>query len=291
MSKGSEEIKRIIAEREISLSQLSLILFERKKIVLYTALAFFILGIVVAFTTPNEYVAEATMLSEDGSSGSGAASGLSELIGISSAPAADFSDFGPGLYPIIVSSKPFLLSLLEEKFVVGDGTKTLEEFFYSYDDRNLLVKLVSPLVGIPKRIVSFFEKKETPVSSEMVDPDELTVEKDSEVALDVEKLDVNQIDLNYITLGKVGVMQRLVEGISVQSEGRFITLTVTMPDPKLAASLNVVVFDRIIEYVIRYQTEKQQQNLLLLERGRRSPRQILKKFKINLQSLKTQIKE
>ncbi len=56
-------------------------------------------------------------------------------------------------------------------------------------------------------------------------------------------------------------MTQLASRIEIEGEGRMIVLNVKMPEPYFSAQLNTIVFEKIIDYVIAYQTDKQRDNL------------------------------
>jgi uncharacterized protein involved in exopolysaccharide biosynthesis len=61
-------------------------------------------------------------------------------------------------------------------------------------------------------------------------------------------------------------MNALRARINLTMEGNLVTVETTMPDPKAAVMLNILVIEKIQEYVTEYQIEKARQDLEFIEK-------------------------
>ncbi len=246
MGKERLNIREVFSQEEISLNTLFRIFWERKIVVVYAIIPFLIMGVIAKFTTPDEYTSNSTMLSETGA-GKSSASGLSGLLGLSELGAAssDLSDFGPGLYPVIVTSRPFLLELMYNRFYFESeqDTLTLIDFLYRYDDRNLIEKL-GLAIRSPGNAIRIF----TP-----------------NPPLRIPSRDQYDDGIRKLTSIEGATIGKLKKRIAVSIDGRFITLRTTLPDAKASSQFNEVVFKKIIEYVEDYKLHKEREDLRLME--------------------------
>lgn len=206
-----------------------------------------IIGIVIALGTPKQYTVSVTLSPEvsggnSGSSGlaSMAASFLGASVGSSSPDALNAT-----LAPDIVSSTPFLLELLNAHVVSQD--KKIDTTFTSYleEEKSSWIGYVLKAPGMAiGGIKSLFGDKEE-------------VQTDS--------IQAGTIELNKEDAAKLEGLKKAILAEPDKKTG-IITLTVTLQDPKIAATMADTVVSKLQQYIIAYRTRKAKEDCEYLEK-------------------------
>ena len=219
----------------------------RKK--LYKAAAIgLVIGIVIAFSIPKKYTVSVTLSPEvsggnSGSSGlaSMAASFLGANVGSNSPDALNAT-----LAPDIVASTPFLLELLDAP--VASQDKRIDTTFTAYLEKqksswmSYVLKAPGMAIGGIKSLFSN-EKEEAP--------------KDS--------IQEGTIELNEEDAAKISSLRQLIS-IGADKKTGIITLTVTLQDPKVTATMADTVVSKLQQYIIAYRTRKAKEDCEYLEK-------------------------
>lgn len=258
--KTTKSVRQVFAGEEISLVELIKLFTDRKVYVLIGVVIFFVMGVLIALTSPIEYRAEATLLSENG--GASASSGLAGLAGLAgvSLPGAggsSGSSLGPDMYPAILKSQPFLLELMEEKFYFQEKGKEMSLYEYFSEERpgHIFTKAFQFLRGIPARFFALFER-----SKSWDIPADLS-EAPGETGVAPEQ----RSKIVHVTYDQKYVISQLEPRITVEAEGRMIAFSAKMPEPLVSAQLNTIVLQKVVDYVTAYKTEKQRENLKFIQ--------------------------
>lgn len=220
------------------------VLAIRKK--LYKAAAVgVVLGILIALGTPKQYTVSITLSPEMGSSKSGsglasmAASFLGGSIGSDSPDALNAT-----LAPDIVASTPFLLELFDARVVSQD--KQIDTTFTAYLDEQksswMGYVLKAPGMAISGIKSLFSEKKEKTA----------TIQKGA-------------IELNEKDAAKLeGLRQQIMA--DVDKKTAITTLSVTLQDPKVTATIADSVVSKLQQYITAYRTSKAKEDCQYLEK-------------------------
>ncbi|GAB3027551.1 chain-length determining protein [Spirosoma pulveris] len=201
---------------------------ERRKVLPILA-GFIALGVVVSLLMQPEFRAEARLMPEM-STGSGDV--LKRLASVAGFAGIDLSDEGvdavrPDLYPNVLQSTPFVLYLIQQPVTAPDGrVQTVAEFLESQS---------SPWSG--SRLMGWRQKDVMPVR----------------VATGTLQLSVQQ---HWLT-------EEISERVSAKFDTRsgIITITSTMPDAGVAATVAQLAMNYLTRYVRNYRTEKARQDL------------------------------
>ncbi|WP_308770139.1 chain-length determining protein [uncultured Bacteroides sp.] len=219
----------------------------RKK--LYKAAAIgLVIGIVIAFSIPKKYTVSVT-LSPEVSGGNSGSSGLASMA--ASFLGANVASNSPDalnatLAPDIVASTPFLLELLDAP--VASQDKQIDTTFTAYLEKQksswMSYVLKAPGMAIDG-IKSLFsnEKEEAP--------------KDS--------IQEGTIELNEEDAAKISSLRQLIS-IEADKKTGIITLTVTLQDPKVTATMADTVVSKLQQYIIAYRTRKAKEDCEYLEK-------------------------
>lgn len=221
------------------------VLAIRKKLYIAAAVGV-VLGILIALGTPKQYTVSITLSPEMGSnkSGSGLASMAASFLGGS--VGTDSPDaLNATLAPDIVSSTPFLLELFDARVVSQD--KQIDTTFTAYLDEQksswLGYVLKAPGMAIGG-IKSLFTNEEE------------------------EKKDTIQggtIELNEEDAAKLKSLRQQITA-EVDKKTSITTLSVTLQDPKVTATIADSVVSKLQQYITAYRTSKAKEDCLYLEK-------------------------
>ena len=220
------------------------VLAIRKK--LYKAAAVgVVLGILIALGTPKQYTVSITLSPEVGSgkSGSGLASMAASFLGGSIG--SDSPDaLNATLAPDIVASTPFLMELFDARVVSQD--KQIDTTFTAYLDEQksswMGYVLKAPGMAI-SGIKSLFSDKEEKTA---------TIQKGA-------------IELNEKDAAKLeGLRQQIMA--DVDKKTAITTLSVTLQDPKVTATIADSVVSKLQQYITAYRTRKAKEDCQYLEK-------------------------
>lgn len=220
------------------------VLAIRKK--LYKAAAVgVVLGILIALGTPKQYTVSITLSPEMGSgkSGSGPASMAASFLGGSIG--SDSPDaLNATLAPDIVASTPFLMELFDARVVSQD--KQIDTTFTAYLDEQksswMGYVLKAPGMAISGIKSLFSEKKEKTA----------TIQKGA-------------IELNEKDAAKLGSLRQAIT-VEADKKTAITTLSVTLQDPKVTATIADSVVSKLQQYITAYRTSKAKEDCQYLEK-------------------------
>ena len=205
-----------------------------------------IIGILIALGTPKQYTVSITLSPEMGSgkSGGGLASMAASFLGGS--VGADSPDaLNATLAPDIVASTPFLLELFNARVVSQD--KQIDTTFTAYLDEQksswigYALKIPGMAIGGIKSLFKDEEKKE-------------------ETAI----VQQSTIELNEEDAAKLEGLRKQITA-EVDKKTAITTLTVTLQDPKVTATVADSVVSKLQQYITTYRTSKAKEDCQYLE--------------------------
>lgn len=216
----------------------------RKKLYIAAAVGV-VLGILIALGTPKQYTVSITLSPEMGSgkSGSGLASMAASFLGGSIG--SDSPDaLNATLTPDIVTSTPFLMELFDARVVSQD--KQIDTTFTAYLDEQksswMGYVLKAPGMAISGIKSLFSEKKEK-----------------------TETIQEGTIELNEEDAAKLeGLRQQIMA--DVDKKTAITTLSVTLQDPKVTATIADSVVSKLQQYITAYRTRKAKEDCQYLEK-------------------------
>lgn len=204
-----------------------------------------VIGILIALGTPKQYTVSVTLSPEMGSgkSGGGLASMAASFLGGS--VGADSPDaLNATLAPDIVASTPFLLELFNARVVSQD--KQIDTTFTAYLDEQksswigYVLSAPGMAIGGIKSLFTDEEKEDT-----------ATVQKGA-------------IELNKEDAAKLGSLRQAIT-IEPDKKTGITTLTITLQDPKVAATMADTVVSKLQQYISAYRTSKAKEDCQYLE--------------------------
>ena len=152
----SENLPQVFEDDSIDLIALLKQIYQGRKLIILSAVAAAVLGVLVALATPNTYTSGATFIPQTGgdSKPSSSLSGLASLAGISLGGMGGGSDIPPTLYPQIISSVPYKLDLLDESIEVEGQTVVLSDYLGDDSGSSVLGTIKNYTIGLPGTILS-----------------------------------------------------------------------------------------------------------------------------------------
>ena len=245
---------------EIDLIELFLAFWKEKKILYYSVVVFIIIGLIVAFTSPEEYTAEVRLLPEGRQQS--ASISLAQQFGLGQLPATTSDGISTRFYPDIVHSFPFLIIIMDYKIYDPELNDTLSLFIY-FNEYHSGVTFFS-------RITSFLKKYTIRLPFTIASW--LTPKDDSETIIiadeDSESEDIGILTRkNVITLNnqELKVINLLRQRITVSSQDGIITISSKMPDPGMAADITEEVTNSLVDFIKSYRTEKARTDVEFIE--------------------------
>ena len=230
------------AEEEIDLLELARKVWAERKLVLRWCGYAVIVGLIVAFSIPKEYTTVAVLAPETTSNKNslGGLGALASMAGINVGNMGDNDAVNPDLYPDVVKSVPFVVELFPVEVETID--RDLKTDLYDYLHKHTRRPWWGAVVAAPFKAIgwtmSLFREKEPESDGSNVDPFRLTRDEDRVAE----------------TIG------RRVQ-VAVDKKNSLVTLSVTMQDPLISATVADTVMRNLQNYVTDYRTNKARNDL------------------------------
>lgn len=220
------------------------VLAIRKKLYIAAAVGV-VLGILIALGTPKQYTVSITLSPEMGSgkSGSGLASMAASFIG-ESIGSDSHNALNATLAPDIVASTPFLLELFDARVVSQD--KQIDTTFTAYLDEQksswlgYVLKVPGMAIGCVKSLFTDKEEKTATIQE-------------------------GAIELNEEDAKKLEGLRKQISA-DVDKKTAITTLSVTLQDPKVTATIADSVVSKLQQYITAYHTSKAKEDCQYLEK-------------------------
>ena len=233
-------------EQEIDLIELAQKVWAERKLVFKACGIAVIVALVVAFSIPKEYATSVTLAPETGGkSASGSIGALASMAGINLGASSGEDALSPELYPDIVSSTPFLTSLFDVR--VKSEEAEVDTTLYAYLKEYQRSPWWSAITSAPFKVLgwtmSLFRDEQPEEGDAKLDPFHLTKEES-------------------------GIAKALGSrlAVSVDKKTGVTTLTVTMQDALISASLTDTVMHSLQNYITDYRTNKARHDLAYMEK-------------------------
>ena len=223
-----------------------------RKTVLKCLAVFFVLGLLSAFTMKRIYTVNSVMVPQLASKSSSSLSSLASLAGFDIGTSnMSGSELSPLVYPQIVNSVPFQLTLLHTPLHYEKADTTVDMITYAkeYNKPGVFSYIKKYTIGLPGVILGLFkkEKPELVLPGDMQDagdgngsPKPLILTKDEEKMLPVIASSVN---------------------LTVDKKEGLILLAVTGTEPVQTAELAMMAQQLLQDEIIKFRTQKAQEQL------------------------------
>jgi len=254
-------------EISIDLLQFGKDLLTYKWNILIISVIFGILGAVYSLTLVNEYTSTVKMLpeidSKQGGSGLSGLKSLAGLAGVDLGSASGAEAIRPDLYPNILQSTPFLLTVLDQKVYVAKTKKWI---------------LIKDLFGKEsiKPTIHFGGDN---------DKDKEKTEKEEKIPSNAISIEAIQLDKQTDT--KISALRSRISA-EIDKKSGVITISVKMPDPVAATSIATYTQNYLTNYVTNYRTQKAKADLEFLSKRKQEAKDAYNKALFNLSSYQDQ---
>lgn len=228
----------------ISIKDFILIIWDNRKQIIGYSIIGFIIGLIIAFSYPNEYTTTVKLLPIiEGSAQNPRAVNIFKRIKLNQKREGnDAIDIY--VYPDVVNSIPFLARLIDSNVIryENQDSISLRRYFQKYNSIVWWKKIPS----LPSKIKSLFKSSQK------------------------SKGTIQPIDEFRLTEGEFGLLNGLGGRIklSISDQTNMITIKVTMQDPLIAAIIADSVINQLENYILAYKRRKIEDKLTILERIR-----------------------
>lgn len=236
-------------EDEVTIDWMALIrrIFAiRRKLYLAAAVGL-VAGVIIALSIPKQYTVSVTLSPEMGSgkSGGGLASMGASFLGGGGSDSPDA--LNATLAPDIVASTPFLLELFDARVRTANGK--VDTTLVAYLDEQS-APWWNTVLGLPGMAVGGIKSLFSPAKEEPL------TDTDSPAG--------GSIELSEKEAGKLKSLRQSVLA-NVEKKTSITTLTVTLQDPKVTATVADSVVSKLQQYITAYRTRKAKEDCRYLE--------------------------
>lgn len=255
---STKTVKQVLSEERIYLLDILYVFWDRKFLILVPLIFFIPKAYLTSIKPYDEFHATSTLLSETDLSPSGAGTLLEVLTGAEGGFSGS-GEVGPGMFNSILRSSPFLLELIYSEFYIEstDSTWRLKDYLNQLETRNGY-EIFQEILKRPSAIDDVLNAHKSPQSD--------TISKYRNGFGIFEFLEISKTDsINVISSYENNAMAKLLKNVGITIDGRFVTIEVKMPDGRLAAQLNNVLKEKLVQYVVEYKTRKLRNQIDILE--------------------------
>lgn len=232
-----------------------------------------VLGLLIVFTTPKEYQSSSFILLEpEGNVNSfgqmGTLAGLAG-INISQLPTSQMA-LTSDIFPDVIHSRDFLIEISKEEFKFESKSgqiQTLGDYYFKERPGNIVKKTINYIISVPGIVSGWFAKPD-PLPSILAKSDE------------------DQSDYLKLTSQELIAIGELKKRILLEQKGKLVHLNVEMPEPLIAAKVNTMVLERLIDYVTAYKVGRQQRNVEFIEQRVKETEQKFNEAQMRLASFR-----
>ncbi|MCW3786769.1 Wzz/FepE/Etk N-terminal domain-containing protein [Plebeiibacterium sediminum] len=236
---------QIIKDDEIDLIALIKTIWDGRKTIYYSIGICVLIGLLIAYLSPDKYTASATLLpsSEKAGGNMGNLSSLASMAGINLGSMMGQSEgIPPEIYPQIVNSYPFLNEFIREKFHFEEYNNPISIYDYVAADTipSFGSQLVKYTIRLPWTIKDAIFSGENEFSTKVQDIGVLSLSEEELMAL----------------ASMFEVLQ-----INVDDKSGLVNVSVELEEPILAAQYVQKAVELLQEYIIEYKTKQARENL------------------------------
>jgi capsular polysaccharide biosynthesis protein len=248
-----------INKDEIDLIELFSEIWKERRYIWYSLGFFFLLGLIIAFTSKEEYTSEVKLIPEGRQQSFSV--GLAQQFGIGNFQTPTSSEvISTRFYPDIAKSFPFLIPVMDYKFYyaeINDSISIRRFFTEFHSDATFVSRLKTTVmkytIRLPFTISGWINKKQDIKVSDlyMSSIDDTVIVKPKDI-----------ITLNNREFGVVSILRRR---ITVKNEDGIIKISAKMPDPIMAADLADHITNSLIGFIETHHTEKAKTDMEFVE--------------------------
>jgi len=236
-------------KKEFELKEIVDQLLFKKKLILTTIIVFFFFGILYIAFTQKEYTATLKILPESEQGNTGFLSRLGNIPGLNLGSQINQENvLSPELYPEIIQSNDFYLSLLNFKIKMGDDSLIVRDYVSSVYSPSLFGTIKKYTIGLPQ----LFRKSKAQL-------------EESKIEDGITYLEGND--------GKfIGWLNKRIF-IETENATKILTISMESPDQFISAQLTNFTAAYLKSYLDDYQTQNDVRQLNFIEERRDEAKQ------------------
>lgn len=244
-----EKAKHLPQGQEIDLLELFKKLWDARRFILKVCGIGALIGLIVGFSMPKEYTSKILIAPESTtkSTSSSSMNALASMAGLNLGNSSGRDAIYPDLYPDIVSSTPFLVGLFDIPVHEQKDTTVMTLAEYMRDHQK--APWWRTITSAPFRLIGWT----------------LSLLKDKEEEGEGGEKKIDPFQLTREEAGIAGGIGSKIM-VTVEKKTWVTTLSVTMQDPLIAATVADTVRARLQEYVTEYRTSKARMTLEYTEK-------------------------
>jgi uncharacterized protein involved in exopolysaccharide biosynthesis len=243
--------QRIISNGQINLIALAHVIWDNRRTIYYSFGGMVVIGFLIAFTSPVQYRASATILPQtEEKTNFGNLGGLASMAGINlGSMMGNATGIRPSLYPRIINSYPFLNDLVHHPFNFKDESHPIS--FYEK-------RVKDSIPGFGAYLKKYTIRLPWTLKNAIFEADGDTFEKEEiESSADVTRITVKEA-------GALATMRAATE-VEVDNETGLVTITTEMGEPLLTAEVASKTVQLLQQYIIEFKTRQAKENLNFIE--------------------------
>lgn len=223
----------------IDLVETILIIWKHRKWVAKYCGFSLLIGLVIVFSIPKEYISTATIAPETTQNKGGGLSSIAAMAGFNLNSSSSIDAISPDIYPNIVKSTPFITGLFNVPVKIDRVGVDTTLYSYLYDFQR--VPWWNVIITAPKKTllwcINVFREEQN-----------LT----------------NDHNSFTLTIDENTIAQNLSERIAIQVDKNtgLIYLSVRMQDAKISAAIADTLINNLQEYITKYRTNKARQDFI-----------------------------
>lgn len=204
-------------------------LWKKRKCIIWAGVIGAVVGLIIAFSIPKKYTVTVTLSPESGKSSAGGLASAASMLGLGNMSVSSDDALNITLFPEILASDPFALELYDMK-VTTSGEEVLPLNEYMETQRE---PWWSALLHLPGKLLGLLKRGEAEDPAHVLDPFRLS--RDEAACL-------KSIKESMLAV--------------VDKKTSVTTITVTMQDAVVAATVADSVVNKLQDYITAYRTKK-----------------------------------
>ena len=262
MEAENQNVTNNTSSDEIDLIEVIRYIWDGRWLIVKVTGIFVVIGLIIAFTSQEQFKAEARLLPEARDTQGGASALLRQFGGLDlfSLPGSGADAIRPDLYPDVLKSTPFFVDLMRQDIKIRRDVKVEETDVFTYLSQSsgtfsLTGTIKKYTIGLPGTIMSWFRSSENKDHSS----------SESRIFTDIRHLNRNEFE----------AVKTLRERINANIDQRsgVITISAEFPDPLVAAQVADFAVKYLTGYITEYRIEKAQKDLIFIQ-GRFSEKEL-----------------
>jgi uncharacterized protein involved in exopolysaccharide biosynthesis len=253
-------------EEKIDLLLLSSKILKRKKLIIYTTIISFVIGLFVAILSPAKFNSNITFVIQDNQTknASSSFSGLAAMAGININANSNTSVLSPNVYPNIVSSISFQKDLMNSLISFKGNDISVYEYNQMHLRPSLSESIFNYTVGLPLKVLAKIRQKKTTLENN---------HKSNFISFSIEEANASTWLSSKIKL-------------EADEESGSITISTEFKDPLIAAQIAQNFFLLLEKYVTKYKINKASQYLEFVQNSYNEKKQEVEIMQSQIASFK-----